>query len=147
MRRSAPKSCREWSNANINVMIRNILNSSVAATRFALKIAVNPSITLALYTQAMIKVPSKDDITTPLRKIIVKIIRSVKKPYNQWDIVNSTLPSSFLYRLCDSLCTARERVKKTRPRFSLSESGNTTSELLFRRNYRNETICKRIHKR
>src|SRR5690625_6854565 len=67
-------------------MIRNILNSSVAATRFALKIAVNPSITLALYTQAMMKVPSKDGITTPLRKIIVKIIRSVKKPYNQWDI-------------------------------------------------------------
>src|SRR5699024_5957917 len=78
IRRSAPRSFNELSNAIINVIIKNILNNSVAATIFALKIEVNPATNLPLYTHAIMNVPSRVGNTPPRLNIIVNMIRNVK---------------------------------------------------------------------
>src|SRR5690606_9007183 len=78
-------------------MIKKMLNSSVAATRLAVNIAVNPFVKLPVYTNAMANVPNMLGKTTPLRKIIVTMIISVNKPYNRWEIVKSIFPVPFLF--------------------------------------------------
>ena len=61
----------------MKVMMRKMLNNSLAATILALKIACNPPAKLFSYTQATSKVPSKAGRTTPRRNSMVPMIANV----------------------------------------------------------------------
>lgn len=84
MRTSACSTFSALSSAVMKVITRKILNSSLAATKLAVKMPTSAWMGLPVKASTTRKVPSTDGTTTLARKTIVRMMATTLSRYTQW---------------------------------------------------------------
>ncbi|CFU80774.1 Uncharacterised protein [Bordetella pertussis] len=90
MRTSACSTFSALSSAVMKVITRKILNSSLAATKLAVKMPTSAWMGLPVKASTTRKVPSTDGTTTLARKTIVRMMATTLSRYTQWAAPSTT---------------------------------------------------------